>query len=401
MVPLGFIGAGILLVVVIFQYIFFSATLQSLEQDAPKMNCERLLHSDLYGPEDMTMSLLHDVMFISSHNRRDFATEGAILMLKTDSNEIIKLPAVYPDKFHPHGLALFEDKTSDTSRLFVISHLMSTIHDDGNHSIEVFDFDYNSNSLRHVESLQHPFIVHPNDLLALSKHELLISNDHGEGTKLAGMLDDVLHTPRSDLVYYNGKNSVERQFMVVKVPPIEFGNGIIAFPSTDTGEDGTVTASLTLYRASCTEFALHKYRLNRYISNKNGDVGLDMHEIELIPLPIAPDNLEYDPLTGGILIAGHPSTWAFMTHAVLQQRSPSSVMLYDVSKERISAKTDVTTDTTLKNATAPNLNPSATSLYYSSGVEISASSVAVRGQGGALYIGQVFDPFILYCKPID
>ena len=83
-------------------------------------------------------------------------------MLNTDTNEIIKLPAEYPVKFHPHGISLFEDEVSDTSRLFVISHLMETLHDDGNHSIEVFDFDHESKSLRHVETLVHESVVHPN-----------------------------------------------------------------------------------------------------------------------------------------------------------------------------------------------------------------------------------------------
>jgi hypothetical protein len=164
MLPVGFIGFGILLIAAIFQYIFFNATLKTLEQDAHEMSCQRLTQSNLYGPEDMTVSALHNVIFISSHNRREFATEGAILMLRTDTDEIIRLPADYPDKFHPHGIALFEDADTATSRLFVISHLMATIHDDGNHSIEIFDYDHEHKLLRHVESLTHDLIVHPNGM---------------------------------------------------------------------------------------------------------------------------------------------------------------------------------------------------------------------------------------------
>jgi len=238
--------------------------------------------------------------------------------------------------------------------------------------------------------------------LALSKHELLISNDHGDGTKLRGLLDDVLHIPRSDLVYYNGLNSATHRWNVVNAPPIEFGNGLIATPLP--GAVGLAympsAEEFSLYRASCTEFALHRYDAHRKLLG-GGDVVLLLQETELIPLPIAPDNLEYDPLTGGILVAGHPSTYAFMIHAILRQPSPSSVMLYDpILNLTADANTDA--DSLSLSGTKSEEQRGAASLYYNNGVEISGSSVAVRDpESKGLYIGQVFDPFILHCKPSE
>ena len=62
----------------------------------------------------------------------------------------------------------------------------------------------------------------------------------------------------------------------------------------------------------------------------------------------------------------------FMGHAIFGSLSPSAVLLY-----RGPGNFSV--------------------MYYSDGQELSGCSVAVRTTKGVLYIGQVFDPFILRC----
>ena len=59
-------------------------------------NCSVLGKDVLYGPEDMTVSHKHKLLFVSSHDRRGRGMAGALFTVNLTSNEVFPLPVSVP-----------------------------------------------------------------------------------------------------------------------------------------------------------------------------------------------------------------------------------------------------------------------------------------------------------------
>lgn len=317
--------------------------------------CDKVLNGIADGPEDFALSKQHQILFISSHNRRSMSSVGTILAVDTRTGEPMDITISNPPKnFRPHGLAIFEKDTRST--MFAISHRGEL---DIPHSVEVFDYSPTDARLEHIRTLSSPLLASPNDLIALGFNELLVSNDHCEANVLQKLYHLAVGYACAETVHFDGTGWHSLH------DPVSFGNGLII------GKDNM--GAKHLIRAAAATYTLYNYSFAHNGANKPGAnrVDIDLNFAETLPL--SPDNIEYDEFSGGLLIAGHPSTTRFVIDAILQVPAPSAVILYfGLNDYRV--------------------------LYYSDGTEIAASSVAVRTNETTYFIGQVFNPYILRCS---
>jgi hypothetical protein len=435
--------------------------------------CSRIGEGLLSGPEDLAMDTTHNLVFVSSHNRRSISSTGNIFAIDVATDNVIEMQTSYPPQFRPHGIAIAQscesfssvagDTNTSITRLFVISHVGLGSKSDMEkkrgkweekgpmHTIEVFDFLYPSNNssssvplLRHVNTLNHSYLHSPNDLIALNCNELIISNDlprgaSGSARSVGQLLSTLLLPTRSaNMIHHNvllksWSYVTEVHVTQEVVPPsaargsrrdvqgrsaprpsstktsynykqalASFGNGLIALPHSRSWAPPSPLS--LLLRASSADYSVLDYQTRH---QHGPESHLTLSEEVATALPISPDNLEPSPLHPmEVLVAGHPSLLAFALHALplplplplslgrlLRPSSPSAVLRYNALWRNYSL------------------------LYYSDGGEVSGSSVAVMsnglggsdsdgggggdGEGGGerrkLYIGQVFDSFVLSC----
>ena len=317
--------------------------------------CDRVLDEIAYGPEDFALSKQNQILFVSSHNRRSISSVGTILAVDTTTGEPTDITiSGLPTNFRPHGLAIFENGTRST--LLAISHRGEL---DMPHSVEVFDYSTADSRLEHIRTLSSPLLSSPNDLIALGFNDLLVSNDHCQANILQKLYHLAVGHACAETVHFDGSEWHPLN------DPVSFGNGLIISKDTAGNE--------YLIRAAAATYTLYNYSFSRSAANNiaASRVATDLNYAETLPL--SPDNIEYDEYSGGLLIAGHPSTTRFVIDAIFQVPAPSAVILYFGPNDyRV--------------------------LYYSDGSEMAASSVAVRTNETTYFIGQVFNPYILRCS---
>jgi arylesterase / paraoxonase len=359
--------SNILVVLVVIAAISISLYFTQDDEDAAILqstppgyaDCHKIGENIVFGPEDISLAT-ENIAFISSHNRRDAASVGAIYMMDVTTEHIeLCEPDFTPPYFRPHGLSIAN--CNGVSRLFVISHRLEKAF---GHYIEVFDHVPGTSKLTHIKSLTHELLVFPNDLIALNCEEIIVSNDHGSDFIPQMLYDDLFKLRKSEMAHYDGKF----WHPLPASPAAAFGNGLIVRRAADGNN--------YLIRSSAGDSSLLTFAMTRSGGEGDDHRGGNI-ELKLVydeKLPFLPDNIESDPVTGGIIITGHPSTTQFLLHAVLGGRAPSAVILYH----------------------APKLF--STFYYDATGDEISAASVAIRPFYSKLFIGQVFDPFILVCN---
>lgn len=351
------IGAVILIGSISISYFLSQRNALAARAHYRSQNCTALGKDVLFGPEDLTVSHRHKLLFVSSHDRRGRGVAGGLFAVNLTTNEVLSLPVSVPTIFRPHGLTLYE--SDELTRLYVISHSESAL---SRHTIEVFDFDVATVSLKYIKTLRHHLLTSPNDLYALGLDELLISNDHGAGSAIDYLIDDILQQSRAQLVYYRASLTTDIWYGT----PVyaAFGNGVITRKEND---------EIYIYHASSVKYTLAKYHLQY---SRSGDAPIELQHVYTDTLPVSPDNIEYDPVSDSLVIGAHVSTRQFMSHAIFRTRSPSAVIQYHSYSNY-------------------------TLLYYDSGAQLSGCSVGTmywtESGKAKLYVGQVFDPFILLC----
>ncbi len=309
-------------------------------------SCEKI--PGLPGPEDITIDAAGGIAFISSDDRRaalaGSPVQGAIygLDLKAETGKAVILTTEFKQAFHPHGISLYKGAAGETL-LFVINH-----RPDGNF-VEIFE--YRNRKLSHRESISHPLMFSPNDLVAVGPRSFYASNDHGNRSKWGRMLEEYLQLARSYVVYYDGSS------MRIAAEGFKYANGI------NVDRDGK-----RLYLASTIGRSLHVYSRDIPTGKltKESDIGLNT----------GADNIELDE-GGNLYITCHPKILAFSAHAKDRAKlSPSQVLKISFS---------AADQYTIKE------------IYLNDGTEISGSSVAAPFSGGFL-VGQVFEDHILLCR---
>lgn len=301
------------------------------------------------GPEDVALDRATGMLYVSSHDRRNFASTGKISVV--DLNRPIDALAVqdwqlrYPADFRPHGMSLV--KQEGVQRLYVISH---TRRPDQPHTLEVFE--QGAQGWFHQRTLSAAQLDNPNDLHVMSDGRIFVSNDHGPGGKFSQMVEDLFWLKRSRIAYFDGS-----QWSYLG-PALSYGNGI--YIHAEGGHE-------TLYRASVGERAVVRYALTL---NAHGQA--ELTELGRIPLAGGPDNLEPDG-NGSLHVAVHPSFAQFFRHMLSPgARSPSRIQRFSLQSGKPQT------------------------VYDNAGEEISGASTGLVF-ADKLVISQVFEDFLLVC----
>jgi arylesterase/paraoxonase len=302
----------------------------------------------ILGAEDLTIHPGTGIAYVSATDRRSVLAggpgRGAIYAydLKLDAPKLQNLtPAAAPD-FRPHGLSLYVgDDGHDV--LYVINHA------GGRHSIEIYDLV--GIKLSHRGTLSDPLLVTPNDLVAVGRDRLYVTNDHANAGGLGRALEDYLRRSISNIVYYDGERFTE------VASGIRYPNGINVSPD---GRD--------LYVASTTGGEVLGFR----VDPASGMI----QRRGVIPIGSGVDNIEIDA-KGDLWIGAHPKLLTFVQHAEdAGQNAPAQIL-------RVSDP----------NGDAPLVEE----VLLSLGEDLSGSSVGAV-YGDRLLVGSVFDDGILDCR---
>jgi arylesterase/paraoxonase len=227
--------------------------------------------------------------------------------------------------------------------LYVINHA------GGRHTIEIYDLV--GIGLSHRATLSDPLLVTPNDLVAVGRDRLYVTNDHANAAGFSRQIEDYLRRSISTVVYYDGARFIEA------ASGIRYPNGI------NVSGDGE-----TLYVASTTGGSVLVFEIDP-ASGK-------LERRGAIEIRSGVDNIEVDQ-AGDLWIGAHPKLLTFVQHAGDASRlAPSQVI----------------------RVAAPDTNaPLVEEAFLSLGEDLSGSSVGAV-YGDRLLVGSVLDDGILDCR---
>ena len=292
------------------------------------------------GNEDATVDRKTGIALISSP-AFNLNNNGSIFMLNLNesSPKPINLTQKLPfTSFHPHGLYLYQ-LTNGQKRLFVINH-----RTDGQY-IEIFQFT--DSSLVHLESIQNPLFISPNDIVAVGEHQFYLTNDHDESLSSWRSKKDILQIPMGNVCFYDGKNAK------VVAESIMYANGI------NKSLDGK-----TIFVASASGRKILVYE-----RNTQEEILTETDEIAIN----GPDNIDIDEV-GNLWVGCHPKLLKFLAHSKDHFKLSPSEIIKITYHGKGTAQSE--------------------SIYLNDGSEISASTVAVPYKD-KLLIGSVFEKHIL------
>lgn len=304
--------------------------------------------ANLQGPEDFEIDAAHNLLFVSSSNRRHPGPGDGIYAVRLDeaNGSPLRLAGT-PADFHPHGISLYHAPGGGDA-LTVVDHKAS-----GFQTVEIFTISYDGATPRLTpqSAIGGGLLVSPNDVFAVAPDHFYVTNDHVTKSAFGRFAEDYLLWAHSDLVYFNGS------YLKIAVQRIAFPNGVLVSP------DGR-----HLYVTATNE--------RRLIAFSREDFTGNLEEIGSLSLPARLDNITMDA-AGDLIIAGHPSLLkvnAFRADARLP--SPSAVFRVHLDAKGAPQSYDT--------------------IYANDGHEIGASSSAAVWNGH-LIIGSVLDDKVLEC----
>jgi len=313
------------------------------------------------GTEDLQIDRESGWVFVSAFDRRaafadpSAAPRGAIEVFHIDDPEAIfdATPST-PVDFQPHGISYYDGP--EGRRLFVINH-----PSDGTQAIEIFDLSWNRAGrplLIHVETITHPLIVSPNDLVAVGPRSFYVGNDFSTADRegLGYTLELYLRQDKTTLVYFDGQDAR------VVAQGLTYANGVETSPNGET-----------LYLAETTDGTLRIYDRDvatGVLTQRPGANGL---------LRLGPglDNIDIDAL-GRVWVTAHPQPFKLQDHAAdVANLSPAQVFMLTPGETEGGLVAEV---------------------YLGDGSLVSGSSVAAF-HNGTMVIGVIFEPHVAICQP--
>jgi arylesterase/paraoxonase len=247
-----------------------------------------------------------------------------------------------PQDFHPHGLSYLQQ--GNFQYLFTNNH-----RSDGTHSVEIFRV-LNDDQLEHLESIIHPLLTSPNDLVAVGARSFYVTNDGRAHDRFTRSVDTFLGRKTGRVLFYDGRQ------WITAVDNLDFPNGI----ALNTNKNQIMVAET----------------LSGYVKTYQMVDNNFMENVDNFYVGVGIDNITLSEK--GILTAAvHPNLWALSRHMKNPEKtSYSKVIKIDLDKR--------------------SLNP----LFQNSGNLISGISVAAEFSG-SLYVGAVCDSLLLKVEMID
>ncbi len=329
--------------------VFLGAILHCASVQAPNKYdaCEKITVGA--GTEDFALSPDGSTIYVSSHERRGWKVPGDIFAFNLKSRQVKKLARSGEPAdlfFAPHGVDILAKGAEKF--LYVVNHGKEM--NDSDQSIVIYRIS--SDALVFVTRVRSEFINSPNDVAVAENGAFYVTNDHGS----RGSLWEVFWGLKRSKVTFCTLSSLATDAQVdcrVATEGLAMANGILA-------EKDKVYVSAT------REDAVYEFTRSAdgTLTNKTK-----------IADPAGPDNLfRYEKF---LLTASHTSNWKFFRHASSSSnKAPSYIVSVNAQNKEVDA------------------------LYFSDGAEISAASGAFI-QNGRLYISQVFEDFILECRPVQ
>ncbi len=205
---------GLLLILAFFVLHLFSSTgfFRKIEN---KFDGQIVKSIAIPGAEDMVVSYEDRFILISSDdraaNRDGHAQQGGIykIDLQQDLFEAKLISGSFKGDLFPHGISMIR-LDSAVYKVFVINHVVKSgaknalSHLGKKHTVEVFRLE--DDSLTYLNTIEHPLIVSPNDLVAVDENRFYITNDHGSKSSLGVFMENYLGRAISNVVYFDGLN---------------------------------------------------------------------------------------------------------------------------------------------------------------------------------------------------
>lgn len=251
----------------------------------------------LPGVEDLAIDPLENFIILSSDDRaarRDGKSkQGGLYYLNlNDDADPVLMTQDFDSDFYPHGISMVQLSDS-VYRIWAINH-----PEKDSHQIEIFDLV--GSKLTHKETLNHPLLISPNDLIAIDSSRFYFTNDHGFQSKWGLLAENYLGLAVSTVIYYDGITYKEAAAGIAYANGITFDN----------------KRSL-IYVASPRSFAIKVY--------KRADDGT-LSYLEDIDVDTGVDNLMLDK-AGNIWSGAHPDLLKFTSYAAGKTEiAPSEVI---------------------------------------------------------------------------
>jgi len=350
------------------------------------------------GAEDITIHPATRVAYLSAQDRGADARGAPVAAgiyaydLKARKPVLQNLTPSAPSTFRPHGLSLWRAGKGERELQLVINQ------PEDRHEVQNYEIGPNGLVLR--ETIAHPLIARPNDLVAVGPRSFYVTNDMSRDfATLGGKLEVLLRLPYSDVVYFDGSTARSA------ADNIAYPNGI------NVSSDGS-----TLFVASL---------LMKQINVYDRDVASgDLAAREVINVDGNPDNVEIDA-AGNLWVGAHPQLVSLFLHSSEAAGQPLPLLRPIVSLVqplamrggtalapsqilRISAQTEQECRP-MPSALGDVLRTigfeqrigscyATAAVYQNRGAEIAGASVAAVN-GNRMLIGTVFDDRILDCRP--
>ncbi|KAF2965014.1 hypothetical protein GQX73_g8559 [Xylaria multiplex] len=151
--------------------------------------------------------------------------------------------------FATHGIGLY----SPTSKpnlvyIYAVNHLPNPRWTAGSRTeekaasqVELFVHTVGSNTAQHLRSIVHPLIRTPNDILAISENEFLVTNDHYYRDGLMRLIEELVRLRGwTDLIHLRfDENSVDAAVVLDSIPT----NNGLGWGPTSSAENRTMAVS--------------------------------------------------------------------------------------------------------------------------------------------------------------
>eukprot|EP01006_Ploeotia_vitrea_P004499 TRINITY_DN114746_c0_g1_i1.p1 TRINITY_DN114746_c0_g1~~TRINITY_DN114746_c0_g1_i1.p1 ORF type:complete len:362 (+),score=18.33 TRINITY_DN114746_c0_g1_i1:21-1106(+) len=285
-----------------------------------------------------------------SKGKSDFG--GLFRLTSSGTLQKLELVGYTLDKFHPHGIYALDEPEDGWTRVFVVNHAVLP----GKEIISVFLTD--GKVAKFVEHIEHPLLVHPNDVTAVSKDEVWVTRSNYYPFNTLANFFEIATKQKWTYVAKCTRSGNGAWECTKAIPGLQTPNGIIF------NQDKT-----ELYVVDTGSRLFHTYSRNK---------GGDIKPVSAISVGLGCDNLAVNYTSGEVWSACHPKLLTFVGHAQDEsgvKRAPTRVI-------SIQPKTGKITEHLL-----------------TEGEEFSAASVAFPSHNSPkFWLGAVFDDGVQECQ---